>query len=85
MAAMLPIACAQAMPMLHAIVVARHGVAGYQRMIDRVAIVAVVGRARLAAMYRDGKAVDVNRDVPRGVVTASGPQMTLAAVRQAVA
>ncbi len=76
---------AQPMAFLHAVVAAGHAVAGHQRMIDRVAIVAVVGGARLLAVDLNRKAVDVDRDASRFVVAAAGAEMPMATLGQAVA
>ncbi len=78
-------AVSQAITFVHGVVIAGHRVAGDQRMVDRIAVVAVVCRARLMAVHLDRKAVDVHRDVPRGMVAAGGPQMPLARLAQRIA
>jgi hypothetical protein len=65
-------AVAQATPVVHAVVVAGHGVVGDQRMIDGVFVVTVVCRAGLLAVNGDGETVDVDRDLAGGVVSARG-------------
>ena len=54
-------------------------------MIDRLAVVSVVGRARLLAVHWDRKAVDVEGHAPCGMVAARGTQVPFARLAQRIA
>ena len=78
-------ALTQSQAFLKAVVIAAHRVAGDQGVKHLFLIVAVVLRARLSAVGLNRKAVDVDRDPPRGMVVARGPQVTPRPVGQRLA
>jgi hypothetical protein len=78
-------AVSQAISLVHAVVVAGYRVTGQQRMIDRLLVVAIVGRAGLLAVDLNRKAVHVDGHLPRGPVAAGGAEMTLARFAQRIA
>ena len=78
-------AVSQAMSLVHAVVVAGHRVTGDQRMINGVFIVTVICGAGLVAMHKDGEAVDVDGDLPRGMVASLRAEVPLARIGQRIA